>query len=182
MVKYLGSDYILNSGGARGADSEFEIIGREFGLIHFNHYWFGKMNPFSKKEDEISLEDYNEGVKMVYEANKILKRQNLEKYMNLLARNWSQVKYSDAIYAISTLKNNKEVNGGTSWACVFGILSDKPVYVFEQDKEQWYFWNENKFEVCCTPKLTLNFAGIGTRNINSAGINAIRNLYIKTFK
>jgi hypothetical protein len=175
-------EYVLHSGGARGADSEFEIIGREFGLIHFNHYWYGKRNPFSKIDDKISEEDYEEGVEMVYKANKILKRQNLDKYMNLLARNWSQVKYSDAIYAISTLKNNKEVNGGTSWACVFGILTDKPVYVFDQEKEQWFFWNDNKFEVCVCPKLTLNFAGIGTREINQSGINAIRNLYTKTLK
>ncbi len=172
---------MLHSGGAKGADSQFEIIGREFGLIHFNHYWYQKKNPFSKIEDEISKEDYQEGVKMVYESNKILKRQNIDKYMHLLARNWSQCKYSDAIYAISTFKSNKEVNGGTGWCVQFGILTNKEVYVFDQEKEQWYYWN-GKFEVCVTPKLTENFAGIGTREINEAGKKAIRNVYEKTFK
>lgn len=173
-------NYTLHSGGANGADITFEIIGREYGLINFNHYWYGKMNPHSNPEDKISEEDYQEGVKMVFESNKILKRKGFEKYMNLLARNWCQVKYSDATYAISSISSNK-VNGGTGWACAMTIIENKPLYVFDQEKEQWYFWNDKKFEVCVTPKLTENFAGIGTREINDAGINAIRNVYKKTF-
>lgn len=176
------NNYILHSGGAVGSDIEFEKIGREFGLTHFNHYWYKKMNPYSKTEDEISESDYQEGVNMVYEANKILKRKNVEKYMSLLARNWSQCKYSDAVYAISTLKNKKEVNGGTGWCCAFAIITKKPLYVFDQEKEQWFFWYNDRFEVCVTPKLTNNFAGIGTRNINISGTIAIRNLYKNSLK
>jgi len=36
--------------------------------------------------------------------------------MNLLARDWIQVKYSDAVFAVSTLQSDKTVNGGTGWA------------------------------------------------------------------
>ena len=95
-------EYTLHSGGAIGADFTFEVIGRKFGLTNINQYWYGKMNPHSKLEDEISEEDYLEGVEMVHKANTILKRKGYEKYMNLLARNWCQVKYSNGIYAIST--------------------------------------------------------------------------------
>ena len=172
-------EYTLHSGGAIGADITFEEIGREFGLVNFNHYWYGKKNPHSKFDDEISVEDFEEGVEMVHKANTILKRKGFERYMNLLARNWCQVKYSDAIYAISTIKNGK-VSGGTGWACAMAIIEDKELYVFDQNKNQWYFWN-NKFEPCVTPKLTKNFAGIGTRELNKNGVDAIRNLYKKTF-
>lgn len=177
----LSNDYQLFSGGAIGSDFMWELIGKEFGVINHHHYWYKKMNPHSKPEDEITEEDYQEGIDMVHKANKIIKRKNIEKYMHLLARNWSQCKYSEAIYAIGTLKNKKEINGGSFWCCMFAILSNKPVYVFEQEKEQWYFWNNNKFEVCVTPILSKNYAGIGTRQINESGINAIRNVYKKTF-
>lgn len=173
-------NYTLHSGGAKGSDTTWEIIGREFGLTKFNQYWYGKMNPHSKPEDKISEEDYQEGIQKIYEVNKILKRKNIDKYMNLLARNWCQIKYSDATYAISTITNNK-VNGGTGYAAHLSILYDHPTYIFDQEKEKWYFWNDTKFEVCVTPKLTENFAGIGTREINESGINAIRNVYKKTF-
>ena len=170
---------ILHSGGANGADHYFQTIGEEFGLITFYyHYWYGKKNPYSKDVDEISENDYQEGIIMVHKANSILKRKNYDKYMNLLSRNWCQVKYSDAVFAISKIENNK-VSGGTGWACAMCILVDKPLYVFDQEKEKWFFWNNKQFEICVTPTLTDNFAGIGTREINNAGINAIRNLYQK---
>jgi len=174
------SDYQLFSGGAIGSDIIFEKIGKEYGLTKFNHYWYGKMNPFSKPEDKISEEDYQEGIKKVFEANKILKRKGFEKFMNLLARNWCQVKYSDATFAIGKIVGNN-VDGGTGWACAMTIIENKPLYVFDQEKEKWYFWNDTKFEVCVTPKLTQNFAGIGTREINENGVKAITNVYKKTF-
>lgn len=174
-------NYILHSGGARGSDMQFEIIGREYGLTKFNHYWYGKKNPYSKIEDKISDEDYLEGVQKIYEVNEILKRKNIDKYMNLLARNWCQVKYSESTYAISTITNNK-VDGGTGYAVHMSILENHETYVFDQNKQKWYLWYNNKFEVCVTPKLTKNFAGIGTREINDFGINAIMNIYKKTLK
>jgi hypothetical protein len=175
------SNYKLHSGGAKGSDITWSLIGHEFGLTEFNHYWYKKKNPYSKIEDEISEEDYQEGILKIHEINdKILKRNNIDKYMHLLSRNWCQIKYSDSTYAISTITNNK-VNGGTGYATHISILHDHPTYVFDQEKEQWYFWNNNKFEVCVTPRLSLNFAGIGTRKINDAGIKAIRNVYIRTF-
>ena len=172
---------ILHSGGAIGADITFEKIGREFGMTEFNHYWYGKMNPHSKPEDEISEEAYLEGIEMVHKANSILKRRGYEKYMNLLARNWCQIKYSDAVYAISSI-NGKKVNGGTGWACAMAIITNKPLYVFDQEKSKWYFWNDNNFEYCVTPTLTENFAGIGSRNLKENGEQAIRNLFEKTIK
>lgn len=179
------NDLILfhnHSGGADGADTYFDIIGREFGFINHHHYWFKKMNPYSKQEDEISFDEYNEGVKMINKANLKLKRQNIDKYMHLLARNWMQVKNSEAIYAIGMLRNSTSVEGGTGWAVQMGIDCKKPVYVFDQLKEQWYWFNEKEFVCCSTPTLTYNYAGIGTRKINDSGINAIRNLYLKTLK
>ena len=65
-------DFTLHSGGANGSDFQFEIIGREFGVINFIHYWYGKMNPHSLPEHEITVEDYLDGVEMVHKANTIL--------------------------------------------------------------------------------------------------------------
>jgi len=172
--------YNNHTGGARGADTYWDLIGREYGVTNHFHYWYKKPNPKSLPEHEISEDDYNEGVEKIHIANKTLKRNGIEKYMYLLARNWIQVKNADSIYAISTIKN-KKVSGGTGWACQMAIDSDKELYVFDQNKEQWYYWN-NGFVVCTTPKLTKNYAGIGSRDINESGINAIRNVYIKTFK
>lgn len=173
-------DFTLHSGGAKGADTKWDEIGREFGVVNHFHYWYKKPNPKSLPEHEISEEDYQEGVEMIQRANKILKRQNIDRYMHLLARNWLQVKNADSIFAIGMLKGKKQVQGGTGWAVQMAIDEDKDVYVFDQEKEQWYYWN-NVFVACTTPRLTKNYAGIGTRKINDAGILAIRNVYKRTF-
>lgn len=172
-------NYTNHSGGAKGADSMWDEIGREFGVTNHIHYWYKKPNPKSLPEHEITEEQYQEGVQMIYLANKTLKRTNIDRYMHLLARNWMQVKMSESVYAIGKIIG-KTVDGGTGWAVQMAIDSGKPVYIFDQEKEKWYFWNDTKFEVCVTPKLTENFAGIGTREINESGINAIRNVYKKT--
>lgn len=174
--------YHNHSGGAIGADSTFDLIGKEFGFNNHHHYWYKKMNPLSKLEDELSSEEYNEGVEKINIANKTLKRFNIEKYMHLLARNWMQVKNAEAIYAIGFLKGFTMVDGGTGWAVQMSIDSQKSTFVFDQDKIQWHWFNGKKFECCSTPILTNHYAGIGTRKINEYGIGAIRNVYVKTLK
>ena len=49
-------------------------------------------------------------------------------------------------------------------------------------KNKWFTWSNNKFVEVDTPVLTENFAGIGTRNINEAGKQAIKEVYEKTIK
>jgi hypothetical protein len=119
--------------------------------------------------------------------------------MNLLARNWAQVKYSKQIFAIGTIikpgnKNSKGyynkgkydiVDGGTGYAVMMGINNGREVFVFDQLKDKWFRWSYTSMsfiELSETPKITeQDFAGIGTREIQSNGIQAIINLYNNTF-
>jgi hypothetical protein len=72
-----------------------------------------------------------------------------------LIRNWSQVKHSDAVYAIGHLvkpgdrlfpnqQNDTRtaqqvaVQGGTGYAVEMAIQAGKPVYVFDQERGMWY--------------------------------------------
>ena len=174
-------NYFNHTGGAKGADSTWDEIGREYGFLNHYHYWFKKMNPKSEPQHQISEEDYLEGVKMIEKANLTLKRRNLERYMYLLARNWIQVKNSECIFAIGFLqKNMKSVKGGTGWATQMAVDCGKDVFIFDQEKEQWYFWNKDKYEYCTTPSLTNNYAGIGSRDLYISGEKAIRDVYLKT--
>ena len=119
--------------------------------------------------------------------------------MNLLARNWAQVKYSEEVFAIGTIVEpgkkgskgfyNKSdfqvVDGGTGYACMCAVNNSRPLYVFDQDKDKWFRWSYTalKFiELKGTPVITTeNFAGIGTREIKPNGILAIEEVYKLTF-
>lgn len=193
------SEFINHSGGAIGSDTAWDEIGREFGMVNNKHYWTLEKTP--NGNTEISRLDYEEGR---FESARAAKRNFGYQYAAMkdsrLIRNWSQVKHSDAVFAIGTiaqvgekvfpkqsndtrLATNPTVTGGTGYAVGMAINHNKPVYVFDQNKNQWYTWNkeQNNFIETDTPTLTKNFAGIGTREINENGKQAIRNVYEKTF-
>jgi hypothetical protein len=169
---------ICHSGGADGSDTEWSNACKELG-IKTNAYSYKTKYHNSEDKIEISEEDFQEGIREVHRANKYLKRHGISKYINLLARNWAQVKYSTQVFAIGTINESQLVNGGTGWAVMMAILNEREVFVFEQDKNKWFIWSDaqNKFIEYDTPKISsYNFAGIGTREINSNGVKAIHDV------
>ena len=188
------ANYTLHSGGAVQSDSYWEDAGKPYGLGKANHYYHGVKTPRGNVIQ--SEEDFREGLVKVREAALAMGRAWVDRYANLLARNWNQVKYSDAIYAVSSIvrageKNRKgylvkslQVDGGTGYAVQMAINEGKPVHVFDQRTNQWfeYSYAQRDFVVTDTPTLTPNFAGIGTSTaLTEAGKKAIRDVYAKTF-
>lgn len=188
---------LLGSGGAIGSDTTWSEVGKKWGVTT-KAYSYKTYYHISDDKVEISDSDYDEGILEVHKANKILNRLGINKYMNLLARNWSQVKYSDEVFAIGQIVApdkrgakgfyNKSslcvVDGGSGYACTMCINSGKPLWVFDQVVDSWFRWSyiTNNFVVSNTPKISFqNFTGIGTREISQSGINAIIDVYNLTF-
>ena len=194
-------DYVLHSGGAIGSDSVWGQIAEEYGIPNTPdrqmHYYNNQPTP--KGNVQISAEDYEEGRYKVAEAAKANWGYQYKTMKDdRLIRNWSQVKYSDAIYAIGTMVKEGErifpnqpgdtrtakhtaVTGGTGYAVEMAIQAGKPVYVFDQSRNRWFKNINGEWSVSEVPTLTPNFAGIGTRQIQQNGIDAIRSVFNKTF-
>lgn len=177
------SDYICHSGGCPGSDMEWENEGLKYGVKTIAYsFWNHKQQGRNQKI--LSGVELNEGFEHVLKANETMKRypQGQPQYVkNLLARNWFQVKNSEAIFAIGKFQSSKIVDGGTGWAVQMAIDSKKPVYVFDQENNLWRQFNYafDGFEIFQfkIPILSKNFAGIGTREINDLGKNAIVEIY-----
>lgn len=186
-----------HSGGAVGADTVFEETAAEWG-VKTRAYSYKTKYHNSPNKVEISKEDYDEGVDRIGKANRRLGRNGIARYMNLLARNWSQVKYSSQVFAIGTIidpgaKDEKGyknkwsgqiVSGGTGYAVMMGVMEGKDVYVFDQTVCAWHRWSEisEKFVRVEPPVITsTDFAGIGTRNLSEQGEVAIKDLFDRTF-
>lgn len=176
--------YICHSGGCPGADMEWETVGREYGVKTIaysfaSHVQYGE-HPYVLSDNELI-----EGYSRVQIAARSLHRpiEHLPKYIKyLLSRNWFQVKNAESVFAIGQFQNKKRtiVDGGTGWAVQMAIDEGKPVYVFDQTISDWFWYNkdEEKFEICeQIPQLTENFAGIGTRNLQQNGKDAIKHIY-----
>lgn len=189
-------EFTLHSGGAVGSDITWGNLGEPYG-ISANHYYYQEKTPFGNTE--ISQEDMEEGKYKVAQAAKAnYGYQYATMKSNLLIRNWSQVKHADSVFAIGNLVKVGEnlfpdikgdtrvalkdaVSGGTGYAVEMAIQAGKSVYLFDQRTNKWYANTDGTWVESETPVLTKNFAGIGTRNINQDGINAIKDVYEKTF-
>lgn len=173
---------ICNSGGALGADTIFEEECIKHGIDVISWSFQGH-NTKSPNRVNLTKEDLQEGWDHIIEANYSLNRniKYLKPYVrNLLARNWFQVKNTDTIFAVAHLDGDNKVSGGTGWCCMMGIDNHKSVYVFDSKFNSWFSYNYSnfKFEKCDgVPKLTEKFAGVGSREIDEFGINAIKNLF-----
>lgn len=169
--------YVNHSGGAVGSDTYWGEVGARFGVTS-NHYYHGNKTPNGNVA--ITEEQFQEGKAHVLQANETLNRQP-EKYMDLLARNWMQVKNADAVFAIGHISKGI-VDGGTGWAVQMAIDAGKPVYLFDQIRNQWFRNTSGTWAVTEVPTLTPNFAGIGTRELNEQGKKAIEDVYAKTLQ
>ena len=201
-IEKVAENYSINeitnhSGGAIGSDKAWEDIGREQGFNNHMHYYHGRKTNYGNVE--LSDSQIKEGIINAKNAASALGKSFSYKYSSLLGRNWFQVKYSEKILAVGRIllpgekgsrgfvnKSGKMVvDGGTGYAVEMGIQHGKKVYVFNQEdseklKKSWYEWKNNSFIACPTPTLSKNFAGIGTRQINEHGLNAIKEVYSKT--
>ncbi len=178
------SDIINHSGGAVGADSTFDYVGKQYGQKEHRHYYYGRKTPLGN----ICLTEtqLKEGVEKMRDAAVILKRNpNKPETINLLARNWFQVKNSQQIIAIAPISDDMTyVEGGTGWAVAMGQTNQKEIHVFNLKNNNWYIWNGKVFSPSSTPILKSNFAGIGSRQaaglMTDESISAIRDVYEKT--
>lgn len=162
-----------HSGGAYGADTLFDTIGREFGVTKHNHYRDSKNTNLSK-----NLRDTGVRATVLTDAQMETARGELERLLgkkypdtiqgNLQVRNYFQVANADSVFAVSTLKEDRSgVTGGTNTAVQLGIKMNKPTYVWDINSESWYVYDGNIFIQTETPTLTKDFAGVGTRDVEN---------------
>lgn len=186
-------DYNLYSGGATGSDTKWAEIANKYGIgktVNYRPEHLDLLTPAQTQEVETAY---------IGAVNK-LGRKQLEANTTagkLVRRDYLQAKAADSIFAVGHIlrpgeKNAKgytvrstipSVDGGTGYAVQMGIDLHKPVHVYDQVYDQWYRfdYNDNTFVAEDIPTLTPKFAGIGTREINDKGINAIEQVFQKTF-
>lgn len=172
-------DYTMNSGGAYGGDTYWDVIGRQFGLIKINHFRPADNQRLSKTLRDRNVKPFSithEQSNYAREQIKQLTGRELPYDIGgeLLARDFYQVDKSDGVFAIANItSSHKAVQGGTNMAVQVGIKQSKPVHVYDLNTESWYQYNQStgRFEVEDTPVLTKSFAGVGTRNIQNYKVN-----------
>ena len=98
---------------------------------------------------------------------------------------WYQVNHGQEIYVIGAVVDDGTVRGGTGWGAEFAKLCNKPLCVFDQDKDRWLRWSGRGWDVLGepdAPRITHpHFTGTGTRELRDNGRRAIEGLFDRSF-
>ena len=97
---------------------------------------------------------------------------------------WYQVNSGQEIYVVGVIQGDDTVRGGTGWGAEFAKLCNKPLFVFDQEKDGWFEWSgESWTALSQTPIVTHpHFTGTGTRQIQDNGRDAIEALFTNSFE
>jgi hypothetical protein len=189
----LSSPNILLSGGADGADSAFSKAASavKHQVVHWT--FEGHKSKLRKGLYQLTDEHLTAVDPYLVRANKGLIRSfptKSEHTNNLLRRNHFQVRWSESVYAISKFSPDSsmlKVAGGTAWACQLYVdrfiydqepMSLCKLYLFDQGSERWYQWDKVWYKMDQLPPTPFGvYAGIGSRDLTTAGLDAINSLY-----
>lgn len=176
MSQQLLVGFVNHSGGAIGSDTAWEVEGQKYGVATRAYISEGQrsQSPNTVVIPDATLREADPHLitaNLHFAARGINYKRRFPTYKpyidNLLRRNWFQVKYADAIFAIGKLiRDARIVDGGTGWAVQMGIDEGRDVFVYDTRTFQWMQYDADRdiFVVLETmPMLTPNFAGIGTR-------------------
>ncbi len=180
-------DFILFSGGAKGAEAEFGANAERFGIEEVNFTFEGHnivrqrglrvLNHEELKNGDVSLEYVSRLMNRRYTESLTLRR--------VLQSIWYQINSGQEIYVIGEILEDKTIKGGTGWGAEFAKICNKPLYVFDQKRNAWFSWNQIDWCECKggdEPIIShIHFAGTGSRFPEENGKKAIKELFERTF-
>ena len=90
---------------------------------------------------------------------------------------WYQVNHGQEVYVVGGLLDDGTVRGGTGWGAEFAKLCNKPLFVFDQSRNDWFEWTGSAWRprgIVNPPVVTHpHFTGTGTRVLDENGRRAI---------
>src|SRR5919109_3054252 len=141
------SDAILFSGGAAGAEAEFGACAERHGVEEVNFTFDGHkivrhrgvrvLNHEELQNGDISLEYVSRLMQRRYSDAPTIRR--------VLQTLWYQVNNGQEIYVIGAILEDGTVRGGTGWGAEFAKLCNKPLFVFDQERNGWFRWTGNEW-------------------------------------
>jgi len=177
-------DCTLLSGAHSGAEAEFGAQAENFGLAERNFSFEGR--DVARQRGLVLLEpkDLRQGEVSAVYLNAHMKREfsDSQKFKKVLQTIWHQVNSAQEVFAVGNIQPDLTVKGGTGWAVELAKHLNKPVRVYDQERECWYSWEEAEWKPVDAPVIRFpKFVGTGTRSLNPSGRKAIHDLFLRTF-
>jgi hypothetical protein len=181
------SECILFSGGAPGAEARFGDCAERHGVEEVNFTFDGHKIERHRGIRVLNHEELLAGDVSLEYVSRLLRRRYVEgpTLRRILQTLWFQVNNGQEIYVIGTIVEDDTVRGGTGWGAEFAKLCNKPLYVFDQERDGWFHWTGSSWVDASGDKAPVithpHFTGTGTRTLRDNGRRAIEELFDRSF-
>src|SRR5258705_980551 len=161
------SDSILFSGGAPGAEAAFGACAEGHGIEEVNFTFDGRKIDRHRGVRVLNHEELQSGDVSLEYVGRLVHRRYTDSptIRKVLQTLWYQINNGQEIYVVGTILDDKTVRGGTGWGAEFAKLCNKPLFVFDQEKDGWFEWTGRDWKSLgkAAPTITHpHFTGTGT--------------------
>ncbi|MFW5663216.1 MAG: hypothetical protein ACOCZW_05780, partial [Bacteroidota bacterium] len=128
--------YILFSGGAPGTEDEFGRNAELYGIEEVNYSFEGHENNRYRGLRVLNSRELEHGdISLTYASN-LMNREypRTRKFRKILQSIWYQVVSSRQVFVVGRILEDHTVKGGTGWGAEFAKITNKPLFVFDQEK------------------------------------------------
>jgi len=177
-------DPVLFSGAAGGAEAAFGAAAERHGIDEVNFTFEGHRDARTRGIRVLTHEELRQGDVSLAYVSKLMHRQYKDTplFRKVLQSIWHQVNQGQEIFVVGRILRDGTVKGGTGWGAEFAKLCNKPLHVFDQDRDGWSHWTGEGWESEEPPLITHpHFTGTGTRFLEANGRAAIDALFERSF-
>jgi hypothetical protein len=179
-------DCILYSGGAPGAEATFGAHAERFDIDEVNFAFEGHTHTRTRGLRILNHEELKAGDVSLTYISRLMNRRYTDSptLRKVLQSIWYQINHGQEIFVVGTILEDDTVKGGTGWGAEFAKLCNKPLFVFDQERAQWFTWNQQAWVTCGHNDPLIrhpHFTGTGTRLLTDAGQRAIADLFDRSF-
>lgn len=180
------SDCILFSGAAPGTEAAFGAAAERHHIEEVNFTFDGHAIERSRGVRVLNHEELLAGDVSLEYVSRLMHRRYTEgrTIRKVLQTLWYQINNGQEIYVVGAILGDDTVRGGTGWGAEFAKLCNKPLYVFDQERDNWHRWTGDEWKVMDPSGPTIthpHFTGTGTRNLGANGARAIEALFRRSF-
>ena len=176
--------FTFYGGGHRGTEAEFGRLAERYGLREINFSFDGHKPERGKGLHILSSEELKKGDISMEIVSMRMNRSysQVEKIRKVFQLIFHMVNSGLQIFAVGWIQPDDTVKGGTGWAVELGKLFNRPLSVYDQDRNQWYTWKDNGWSEGLPIIEHATFVGTGTRNLTEGGRRAIQDLFARSFE
>jgi hypothetical protein len=176
---------ILFSGAAGGAEAAFGAAAERWGIDEVNYSFEGHRDARTRGLRVLTHEELRHGDVSLAYVSRLMHRQYRDTplFRKVLQSIWHQINSGQEIYVVGWILDDDTVKGGTGWGAEFAKLCNKPLFVFDQERDGWFQWTEKAWSPHEGPVVTHpHFTGTGTRFLEEGGARAIEGLFERSFR